>query len=143
MSTLTRWRPFDLWPLSREATDIMRRWNDEERAGFDWTPSGELIETTEGYLVKLETPGMKPEDIQVMLNGDILTLKGEKKQEEKREDEHWHVFERSYGAFQRTFALPGPVDANGVEATIENGVLEVRLIKSKESETKRVKVKAR
>jgi HSP20 family protein len=71
----------------------------------------------------------------------LKTKRGEKRQEEKREEDNWHVVERSYGAFQRTFTLPGLVNADQIDARFKDGILEVKLLKSKESKTKKITVK--
>ena len=102
-----------------------------------------MIEKPEAYIVKMEVPGLKAEEIDVNVAGDLLTLRGERKPEEKKEREHYHVFERRYGAFDRAFTFPVPVDAKHVEAEIEDGVLTVRVMKREEGKTARVKVVAR
>lgn len=144
MSSLTRWRPFEplSWsPLAREMSDLWRRWFETD-SDTEWAPRSDFVETPESYIVKVETPGMKAEDVQITLSENLLTLKGEKRQEAKREQDNWHVVERRHGTFQRSFTLPGPVHPDTVEATMRNGVLEVRLMKSEESRTKKIEVKS-
>ena len=145
MSTnLKRWRPFEtfaLAPLAHEMSELWKHYFEEDGGSlFDWRPTADLIETLETFVVKLEAPGMGPEDIQVTLSGDVLTIKGEKKSEEKRDEDNWHYIERSYGSFLRTFTLPGATDPDAVEADMDRGILEVRVMKSKESHPTRVKV---
>jgi HSP20 family protein len=101
-----------------------------------------VIEKPEAYLVKVDVPGLKAEDIDVNLTGDLLTLRGERKQEEKKEGHHYQVFERRYGAFERAFTFPTSVDPDHVEAEIKDGVLTVRVMKREEGKSAKIKVKA-
>jgi HSP20 family protein len=146
MKALSRWRPFEAisWPFSRDLNEMFRRFVDEDGGQpiFDWKPAADLLETADAFVIKVEAPGMKADDIQVSLTGDTLTIKGEKRQEEKREEDNWHFVERSFGAFQRTFILPGVVSPDQIDARFKDGILEVKLLKSKESKTKKITVKA-
>ena len=116
-------------------------WRTEQN-GADWAPSAEVIEKPEAYIVKVEVPGMNAEDIDVNLVGDVLTLEGERKQEEKKEGEHYQLIERSYGSFARSFTFPTPVNADHVEADIKDGVLTVQVMKKEEGKAAKIKVKA-
>jgi HSP20 family protein len=95
-----------------------------------WAPALDVSETKEAVMVKAEVPGMEPKDIQVSLEDQTLTLKGEKKQSKEEKDEHYYRSERSYGAFVRTVRLPAAVDAAKVAATFKNGLLTVTLPKA-------------
>jgi HSP20 family protein len=146
MTALSRWRPFEALtrPFPLDLNEMFRRFveGDGGQPIFDWRPAADLLETSDAFVIKLEAPGMKAGDIQVSLTGDVLTIKGEKRQEEKRDEDSWHVVERSYGAFQRTFTLPGVVSPEQIDAQFKDGILEVKLPKSKESKTKKIVVKA-
>ncbi|MCA8942739.1 MAG: Hsp20/alpha crystallin family protein [Planctomycetes bacterium] len=107
-----------------------------------WKPRADVVETPETYVIKAEMPGIDPDDITVTMTGDTLTLRGERRHEEKREEEHWHVVERTAGTFVRTFRIPTRVDSSGVEAEMKNGILEVTVRKAPEESSKRIKVKA-
>ena len=98
-----------------------------------WMPPVEVSEMDDALVVTVELPGAKMEDIHVSLEGDVLTVRGEKTEshEEKDAEKKYHVFERSYGAFQRAFALPRSVDPEKVNARFDNGVLEITLKKAK------------
>ena len=100
-----------------------------DRSG-EWTPKLDVSETKDAVMVKAELPGVEPGEISLALQGELLTLKGEKAQEKEEKDERFHRIERSYGAFLRAVRLPSTVDASKVTATFKNGVLTVMLPKS-------------
>jgi HSP20 family protein len=117
------------------------RW-DELSAASDWMPSLDLSETKDALVLKMEVPGMDPKDIQIALQENLLTVKGEKKQEKEDKDEHYHRVERSYGAFARTVRLPVAVDAQKVSASFKNGLLVVTLPKTTGAKGVTIPVKA-
>jgi HSP20 family protein len=96
----------------------------------DWAPRLDVSETKDAVMVKAELPGVEAGDISLSLQGDVLTLKGEKTQEKEEKDERYHRVERSYGAFMRAVRLPSTVDASKVNAAFKNGVLTVTLPKA-------------
>jgi HSP20 family protein len=104
-------------------------------------PAVDVYEEKDDIVVKAELPGMTKEDIQVDIADSHLTLKGEKKKEEKIEEEDYFACERSYGSFHRSLELPTEVQAEKVKASFKNGILEIRLPKSEEAKTKEIKVK--
>jgi HSP20 family protein len=110
--------------------------------GSQWVPSVDVSETGKKVIVKAEIPGMDPKDIDISVNGNRLTLRGERKHEHEEKGENFHRMERSYGAFSRTIELPAEIDSNKVEATYKKGVLKVTLPKTKESPTKKIEVKS-
>ena len=95
-----------------------------------WAPALDVAETKEAVTVKAEVPGMDAKDIQLALQDQVLTLKGEKKQEKEEKDERYHRVERSYGAFTRSVRLPVAVDGSKVTAAFKNGLLTVTLPKT-------------
>ncbi len=105
------------------------KWDDLPALG-DWRPSMDISETKDSLVAKVEVPGMEQKDIQISLQEDLLTIKGEKKQEKEEKDERYHRVERSYGAFVRSIRLPVAVDASKVMATFKNGLLTVTLPKT-------------
>lgn len=107
-----------------------------------FSPRVNVTETPDAYELECELPGVAPDDVKVTLSGDTLTIQGEKKREEKRESDTWHVTERSYGAFQRSFTFPTDVDPDSVEATSDNGVLTIRVMKAKEQQPRRIQIKS-
>jgi HSP20 family protein len=120
--------------LRREMDQMFRRiWEpdvfDMERIG-DWVPQLDVSETTDAVKVRAEIPGIEPKEIQVTLEGQLLTVKGEKRQEHEEKGERFYRTERTYGSFVRTIRLPAPVEGKKVEATFKNGVLMVLMPKA-------------
>jgi len=124
---------FEEMPLSR----LVRR----EEWPNKWLPTIDLSETKNEFVVKAEVPGMSPKDIDISLNGGILSIRGEKKQEKEEKEENYHFVERSYGSFSRTIRLPGDVQSDKIKAAYKDGVLKISLPKSEESKRKEVKIK--
>jgi HSP20 family protein len=96
----------------------------------DWTPALDMTEGKDAFTVKAELPGVEPAEIAVALEGEVLTIKGEKEHGKDEKDERLHRVERAWGAFLRTVRLPAPVDASNVAATFKNGVVTVTLPKA-------------
>jgi len=117
---------------------IYRRLPVEQMA---WAPTIDIFEKDDKFVVKAEIPGMKEEDIHVSVEGDMLTIRGEKKTESEVKEEDYYRCERSYGSFFRSVDLPSTVDASKIEADYEDGVLEVTLSKKPEVKPKKVAVK--
>jgi HSP20 family protein len=92
-------------------------------------PAAEVIDTEKEYTVTVEVPGLVKEDVTIGFEDGVLTIAGEKKEELKDENQKYYVFERSYGAFQRTFTFTTPVDSDKVEAVMSKGVLTIHLPK--------------
>jgi len=148
------WRP--RWGITprrpfRELEEWERRFDDlfgrplwrlpvEEKG---WMPAVDVFEKEDKFVVKAELPGMKDEDIDVSVVGDTLSIKGEKKTETEIKDEDYYRCERSYGSFYRSIPLPSNVDADKIEASFEDGVLEVALPKSAKVKPKKIAVSAK
>jgi HSP20 family protein len=98
-------------------------------AGNAFTPAVDVVDTEQGYELKVEVPGVKPEDISVSLENNVLTLKGERKFEEAKEDRGYRRIERRYGSFTRAFVLPEGVNQEGIQAAAKDGVLTVSVPK--------------
>jgi HSP20 family protein len=111
-------------------------------AGGDWAPSLDLSETKEAFVVKVEVPGIDAKEINVSLQENLLTIRGEKRQEKVEKDERYHRVERSHGAFTRTVRLPVAVDGGKVGAAFKNGLLTVTLPKMPETKGTAIPVKA-
>jgi HSP20 family protein len=108
-----------------------------------WMPAVDVIDTPEAYVLKVELAGMKPEDVHVELEDDVLTIKGERHQEEKLDTEQYQSTEWHYGAFQRSISLPRSVKREAIEATYEDGVVEVRVPKAAEVAPQRIELKVK
>jgi HSP20 family protein len=111
-----------------------------ERPAGSWTPRTNVTETKDGLTITAELPGLEAKDVDVAIAGDMLTIKGEKKQEKEEKDEYHHVVERTYGAFSRMVRLPAPVAADKIKASFKNGVLTVSLPKTEEAKQKAIPV---
>lgn len=107
----------------------------------DWSPALDVAETDTAIIVKAELPGMETDDVEISLAGDVLTIKGEKKDRKEEKTRNFHRVERTYGSFERTVRLPAEVRADAVEARYKNGVLTVELPKVAESKAKSVTIK--
>lgn len=105
-------------------------------------PEAEVVETEAGFRVMLEMPGTRAEDIDIGLEDNVLTISGEKRQEwsEGEEQGRWHLSERRYGRFSRSFVLPRDVDAERIEARFEDGVLHVSIPKSERARRRRIEI---
>jgi HSP20 family protein len=142
---LVPWRPFeDLSTLRREMDRLFERFLGEplglERPTGLWTPQTDVTETKDSVSITAELPGLEAKDVEVSVSGDMLTIKGEKKQEKEEKDEHRHMVERTYGDFSRMVRLPAPVAADKIKATFKNGVLTVTLPKTEEAKPKSIPV---
>ena len=149
MANIVRWEPFrDLISL-REAMDrLFEESFIRPRTGW-LAPLGpgalavDVYETDQDVVVKSSVPGVKPEDIDITITGDTLTIKGETKAEEKVERANYLRQERRYGAFARSLTLPTSIVAENAKAEFENGVLTLTLPKAEEVKPKTIKVKAK
>jgi HSP20 family protein len=109
-------------------------------AALAWMPACDIIEDKEQLKVVLELPGVRPEDVKINLENQVLTVRGEKKVAAEESKERWHRYERSYGSFERSFTLPGSVDAERIHATAEHGVLTLTLPKSEKAKPREIPV---
>jgi HSP20 family protein len=153
---LTRWEPFggirrrgDIFSeMNRMQEDMNRYFDDffgEHRRGLAegaWLPAVDVSETEDQFVVRAELPGMSHEDIDINVQENVLTLKGEKKQEKKEEKENFHRLERTYGSFTRAFTLPAGVKPEDIKATFKDGVLEVSMPKAEEAKPKKIAITA-
>ena len=108
--------------------------------GSFWAPAVDIVDEKDQIKVKADLPGMKKEEIEVNVENDVLTIKGEKKEEKEIKEKDYVRSERYYGAFHRAFTLPASVDAQKVNATYKDGVLEIALPKKEGAKPKQVKV---
>jgi HSP20 family protein len=104
-------------------------------------PLMDVAETDKEVTVSAELPGVDPKDIDIDVTGDMLTVRGEKKQEHEEKDRNYTFVERSFGRFQRSIQLPSSVDPDKVEATCRNGTLTITLSKKPDAQRKKIQVK--
>jgi HSP20 family protein len=131
----------NLHRLNRMMDEALGGWNGGTLASA-WTPSCDVFEDKENLKIVLELPGVKPEDVKLSIENQVLTIRGEKKQVAEENSERWHRYERSYGAFERTFTLPSTVDVERIQATADHGVLTITLPKSEKSKPREIPVRA-
>ncbi len=148
MSNLTRWEPVTEMMTLREAMD--RLFDDAftrplGRNGNLGMPSIDMYQTDNEVVVKAALPGWKPEDVEITVNNDVLTLRGEYKQEseEKDKDATYHIREQQRGSFERQVMLPTEVQADKAQADFENGILSITLPKAEYVKPKTINIKAK
>jgi HSP20 family protein len=112
--------------------------------GGSWLPAVNVEETADELVLTAEVPGMTPEDIDIQLENNILSIRGEKalQRTEGDDDKRYHVWERRYGSFQRSFTLPRTVRGDDIQASYDNGVLTVRMPKSADARSRKIQIGA-
>jgi len=145
MTVLTRWDPFrELGTLqdrmNRLFQDFTPGREDELMATGSFVPPVDVYEDEHAITLKLEVPGVDQKDIDVRLENNTLTVRGERKFEKEEKEENFHRIERRYGSFSRSFTLPNTVDPEQCNAEFQNGVLVIRLAKRAEAKPKQIKV---
>ncbi len=144
MKELTIWRPFQ--ELRREMDRLFQEFFGtkslfpERWEAIEWVPAVDVSETDKEVIVKADLPGVKPEDIEINIVDNVLTIKGEKKREAEEKKENFYRVERYYGSFMRAIQLPSEVDVEKVKAIYKDGVLKVILPKKEEAQKRVIKV---
>ena len=113
---------------------------EKEPVSYSFSPAVDVFEDTDGLQLYVELPGVELKDIDLAIEGNTLTLRGERKLERDAQKQSYHLVERTFGSFQRTFTLPPTVDTEHVAAESKDGVLHVRLPKKAESKPRQIKV---
>ena len=106
-------------------------------------PAIDMYQTDDEIVVKASLPGVKADEVQINITGEILTIKGETKQVEEKKDKAWHMREQRWGTFERAIALPTEVTADKAKAEFENGILTITLPKAEEVKPKIINIKAK
>ncbi|MEJ5306692.1 MAG: Hsp20/alpha crystallin family protein [candidate division WOR-3 bacterium] len=106
----------------------------------NWTPSMDISETDKEFLVTVELPGMKKEDINLSIDNNVLTIEGERKSEKEEKGRTFHRIERSYGKFYRSVTLPKKVDEENIKATFKDGLLNITLPKVEKEKVKNIEI---
>lgn len=144
MTYITRFEPFrDLLNLQNQMSRVFQdfgRGSDELLTSGTFVPPVDIYEDEHSITLKLEVPGMNERDIDIKLENNTLSVRGERNFEKEEKEENFHRIERRYGAFARSFTLPNTVDTENVEANYENGVLRVKLAKRAEAKPKQIKI---
>lgn len=146
MSNLIRWEPAREMMTLREAMD--RLFDDAFTRPLNMTgslsaPAVDMYQTDDELVVKVAVPGMKANDVQISVTGEMLTIKGEAHLKEETKDKAWHIREQRWGAFERRLMLPTDVVADKAKAEFEDGILTITLPKADEVRPKTITVKAK
>jgi len=132
----------ELQRMRREMDRIWDRFSRESSTyERDWNPSLDLMETEASLVAEVEVPGINPDDIDISVTPDMLTVTGEKKQETGEQGKNYHVMERAYGRFSRSIPLPTAVNPDRVEARYKDGILRITMGKRQAARSKRIEVK--
>jgi HSP20 family protein len=138
--------PTTMQDWMRQFMERPRRWLDdfpeESFARETWSPAVDVREEDGAYLVECDIPGVDSKDIDVTLDNGVLSIRGERKEEHREEGETWHRIERFTGSFSRRFTLPDSVDTSAAEASMNDGVLFIRIPKSEKSVGRRIDIKS-
>jgi HSP20 family protein len=140
---IIRWDPF------REMTQVQSQFNRlmDQMWGNgrqeSWLPAVDVFDNNDAVVIKAELAGMDPDDIQIEVEDNVLTIKGERRFEEKVDDERYYRVERRYGSFQRSLALPQGVRPDEIQAGYDDGILTVTVPKAEEEKPKKIEVKAK
>jgi HSP20 family protein len=146
MSNLIRWEPAREIVSLREAMD--RLFNEAFTHPF-WPATGfqslavDMYQTEDDVVVRAALPGLKSDDVQISITGDLLTIKGEFKEKSEAKEKAYHLREQRYGAFERTLGLPTAVVADKAKAEFEDGILTITLPKAEEAKPKVINVKVK
>lgn len=122
---------FNAWPFQSEESGALTS---------AWLPACDVFEDTGAVKIVAEVPGVRPEDVKLSIENNLLTIRGEKKQQAEEKTERVHRYERSYGTFERTFALPTTVDPDKIAASYSNGILTVTIPKADRARPREIPV---
>ena len=140
---ITRWDPFrEVMALQNRMNSLFREMNETESplTTASFVPAVDIYEDNKKVVLKLEVPGIEERDLDVRVENNTLTVKGERKFDKEEKEENFHRIERRYGSFFRSFTLPSTVDTEHVGATYSAGVLKLELMKKPEAQPKQIKV---
>jgi HSP20 family protein len=142
---ITRWDPFrDVLTLQNRLNSLFQDYRGQNEGDMVSTaafvPPADIYEDEHKIVLKLEVPGLKQEDLDIQLENNTLTVRGERKFEKEEKEENFHRIERRYGSFFRSFTVPTTVNSEGVKASYDAGVLRVELEKKAEAKPKQIKV---
>jgi HSP20 family protein len=150
MTTMMRWDPFQdlrsaqdemaqMSPMLAHALGLHTRQGSATATA--WAPALDISERKDAYLVTVELPGLKPEDLDITMEDGLLTIQGERQLTQESSEQQFHRVERRYGAFRRSITLPAHVTAEGIQASFEDGVLQILVPKAEEAKPKRIQVR--
>ncbi len=120
---------------------LWNTWPELEDDSVTWRPRVDIKETIDGYEILADIPGLDKKDIKISLHDNVLTLKGDRKITEKKDNEHSYHVERLYGSFSRSFTLPEKVNPDNIKANYKDGVLRITLQKSEETKPREIEIR--
>jgi HSP20 family protein len=123
---------FNAWPFQNQESGTFTS---------SWLPACDVFEDKDAVKIVAEVPGVRPEDVKISLENNLLSIRGEKKQQAEEKNERVHRYERSYGTFERTFSLPSTVDPDRIAANYEHGILKVSIPKAEQARPREIPVK--
>ena len=140
--SVSRWDPFqDLLAIQDEMNQVFGRARQGQGGGRVWAPALDISERKDAYLVTVELPGVEADDLEITLEDGLLTIQGERHFAHDSSEQQFHRVERRYGAFRRSITLPAHVMAEGIQASADNGVLQILVPKAEEAKPKRIQVR--
>ncbi len=143
---IIRWDPFrDLMTLREKMNRLFEDagagpGQERELISSSWNPAVDIYESENQLVLTAEIPGVDEKDVEIKIEDNTLTIKGERKFEKETKEENYHRIERSYGSFYRSFTLPNYIDQDKIHAEHENGVLKITMPKKAELKPKKVKI---
>jgi len=144
--TLVRWDPFrDLIALEDGMNCLfsgVQAHGSVDTSAGEWSPTVDIYEEGHNLLLQAELPGVNKDDVEVQVEGNVLTLRGERRQEKDNKENQYHRVERTYGTFKRSFTLPAGIDRDKIRAEYRDGVLRLTLPRAEEAKPKNIKVLA-
>ena len=143
MRTIARWEPFRVTTLQDQINRLFNESFDrsgEESSLTTWAPAVDIYETEHELVVKADLPEVDPKDLDIRVENNILTIRGERKFEKKVDEDNYLREERSYGSFARSFTLANTVNSEAIKAEYQNGVLTLTIPKREEAKPKQIKV---
>lgn len=144
---IVRWDPWreieDVFGRYSRANGVTRGGNQELACACDcdWTPRVDIAETDKAFVIKAEVPEVKKEDVSITVESGVLTIRGERKQEQEEKGKTFHRVERCYGEFTRTFSLPDNVDETNIKAVFKDGMLSLEIPKTEKAKPKAIEIK--
>ena len=140
-----KWDPWreieDMFDRYTRAVGGLRTRGQEIVATGDWVPRVDIAETDKDFIIKVEIPEVKKEDVKVTVDNGILTIRGERKQENEEKGKKFHRVERHFGSFIRSFTLPDNIDEAKIKASFKDGLLNLQIQKTEESKPRAIEVK--
>jgi HSP20 family protein len=140
--SLIRWEPL------REMDEFFRQYSpffgrERQRDAGGWTPTANVTESEREFLIKAELPEVQKEDVKITLDGDVITISGERKKEREEKNANEIRVESFYGTFSRSFRLPDNVDVNGIKAESKDGVLRLHIPKTEAAKPKAIAIEVK